>query len=100
MVLLAIFIAPVGKPGNGLIEDIVVYLPTLIFIELVKHLDDAGVSVRQVLDLHDFSEDPSAFGMVTVHEHVLPYLLLLYGGLVVEVVIDELTHICLQLVYV
>lgn len=100
MVLLATLITPIGEPGNGLFEDIIVYLPTLIFIEFMKYLDDTGVSVVQVLNLHDLSEDPSPFGVVAVHEHILPYLLLFNVGLVVEVLMDELTHVCLQLINV
>ena len=61
----------------------------------MKHLDDAAIDIGQLLDLHDFPKNPSALGVIAVNQHIFSYLLLLDGGLVVEVVMDELTHVCL-----
>ena len=98
MILLAIIVASVREPSNWVIEDIVVYFPALVFVELVKNLDYAVMSVWQVLNFHHFSKDPSSLGMFAVNKHILFDLFLFYNSLIIEVLMDKLTHIGLKLI--
>ena len=98
MILLATIVASIRESSNWVIENIVVYFPALVFVELVKNLDYAVMSIWQVLHFHHFSKDPSSFGMFAVNEHILLDLFLFDNGLIIEVLMDKLAHIGLKLI--
>ena len=76
MVLLAIIVASIWESSNWVIKNIVVYFPTLVFVELVKNLNYTIMNVGQVFHFHHFSKDPSSLGVFAVNEHILLDLLL------------------------
>lgn len=98
MVLLAIVEAPIWEPGNALLKDIIADLPALVFVEFVKNLHNAAMSIRKILNFHYFSEDPSSLGVLAINKHVLFDFILRYSGFVVEMLMHKLSHVCLKLI--
>lgn len=70
MVLFGIHVAFGWEFGNFFVAKIILDFPLLIFAELVEDFNKVLLSVREVLDLTDFTEDPSFFVVFTVDEAV------------------------------
>ena len=58
------------KSCHFLFAEIVLYLPLLIFTELMQYLDQCLLGVRKVLDFTDLSKNPSFFVVFTVNKTV------------------------------
>jgi hypothetical protein len=70
MVLFGIHEAFGWESGNFLFAKIVFDFPLLIFAEFVEDFNKGLLSVREVLDLTDFTKNPSFFVVFTVDEAV------------------------------
>ena len=70
MVLFGIHVAFGWESGKFFVAKIILDFPLLIFAELVEDFNKGLLSVREVLDLTDFTEDPSFFVVFIVDEAV------------------------------
>lgn len=95
VVLLAIAARPMRKPRDWLIEDIVVYFPTLVFIEFMKNSHDAAIDKLIVLDFHNLTKDPSSLLVLTVNKHILFNLFILKKFFVVIVRMNKFFQLSL-----
>jgi len=89
MILLTIFITFNWKTCHTAFKYIITNLPALIFIKFVQNLDNCALSIGQILNLNNFSKNPSPLWMFTVNELIFMDLFFLKYLSVIEMVINK-----------
>lgn len=89
MILLTVFMTLNREASDSAFKYLVADFPALVFVEFMQCLDDGSLSVGEILNFNDFSENPASFRMFAIDELILLYLFFLYDFSVIEVVIDE-----------